>query len=92
MFEIGQHVICIDGSGWILQNEYTGFLFWCKPKKSVGPKKDEICLITDIHSKNGYLYIKGYEQHGHYTPKAFAPLADISELEEILKHEPQKQS
>jgi hypothetical protein len=74
-------LICIEQVNW-----YVG----------IGPNKDEIVTVVGPHPEDGnYLVLKGYEYSppgctpNGYHNRYFSPTADISELESILKEQPE---
>lgn len=85
-FKIGQEVICIANSRgyWVDRNDPNN--------NFIGPKKDEIVTVEG-YTNGPYIFFEEYQEldhHGHrncFNEIQFAPLADISELKEILESE-----
>lgn len=65
-----------------------------------GPKKNEICVVDGVQgtwSMYTFIYLKGWDyQPPNYAGRInfnelhFEPLADITELKEILEQQPQE--
>lgn len=91
-FKVGQEVVCVvPCNGWY---KITG-LTWLqklglKSKKVRGPGKNEIVTVAGYATPDQiilaeYLYFDGVTIS--YIEGAFEPIADISELEEILEQD-----
>lgn len=84
-FHIGQELVCISNGAWVEEGNQ---------RKGIGPKYSEIVTV-DSYFNDYALHLVGYNTIWHngkrvaFTENNFAPLMDISELEEILQHESQ---
>lgn len=96
-FRMDQEVICVNDSGWV-QNLFHKILGLIGIKKIVqkdvaGPEYGDVVTI-DGYFNHEYVYLKGYDQVDDdgerfcYDENCFVPVADISELQAILKEEP----
>lgn len=82
-YKAGQQLVCINDKGWSYPfPRYKGFWPFKKEIRPNGPIKDEIVTFVCCGTP-GYIKIMEYTV-GEYQSIGFSPVADISELEEIL--------
>lgn len=96
-FKKGQQVVCAVNGKWIFKN--TSLSFWrrlfIKLRHGWGPKLNEIVTVAGYSDCRVYIYLMEYRLREHdaeycFNETHFEPLADISELTEILEHQTQE--
>ena len=92
-------VICkADGKSWMRDNgmkatvtkKFFGLIrstiIGKDLEKVHGPSKDEICIVVNVRTDDGYYKLAGYTQFGWYTPLPFIRLDEFTETQkEIAK-------
>lgn len=78
-FKKGQQIVCISPGDWRYSDG----------SKAPGPKRNEIVTVYGYDLPNSVLLYEYMEDGEGYNEIRFEPLMDISELTEILNHEPQ---
>lgn len=87
-------VICINNGEWYETTTKIICLFFRKDilKPTVGPRKEEVCIVTERHQRDSGIYyrLQGYELYGIYNAKHFSlpeeKFQSIS-LEKVLEKE-----
>ena|SRR5688500_539452 len=93
-FKIGQQVVCINEGAWLQMNHFTLLqrIGLKRKKHFYGPKLNEIVTVM-FTNENLFICFREYQKltpHlNGYHEQYFEPLADISELESILKEQPE---
>lgn len=96
-FRMDQEVVCITNGDWetIVFDKVLSLIGIKRAirKAMKGPKYNDIVTI-DGYDDNEFLYLKEYNfidfdgKRPSYHESGFAPLADISDIEALLKEEP----